>query len=55
MAQPGESVEQAGVLARVHTRTVSQADAALARLAAAFTFSDAPVTVPPRIEAVITA
>jgi thymidine phosphorylase len=54
LAKPGEEVKAGSTLARIHAADRVQAEAARARLKAAFEFSAKPLRTPPLISEVIT-
>ena len=51
LAKPGDALGRQSTLARVHARTETEAEAALARLEEAFDFADEPPELPPLIVA----
>jgi thymidine phosphorylase len=53
LAKPGEEVKAGSTLARMHVYDRTQADAALARLQAAFDITDRPPDLPPLIQATV--
>ena len=49
LAKPGDAFDRKSTLARVHARTETEAEAALARLGKVFNFAAEPPELPPLI------